>query len=94
MFEKNNCQVQPKETQKSNFRQYGQMKSRNGKSQRREEEERGSEKRKNQKKEDGARKGRTVAGGLKSRLAKARGVERVCLRGGSWHDVQVVVRSS
>ena len=57
----------PKEVEKSNFRQYGQMKSRGGKSQRREEkrreekrreEERRPKKRKPQKKEDqGARKG-------------------------------------
>ena len=51
---------------KSNFRQYGQMESRGGKSQRREEkrieEERRSEKRKSQKKEDpGVRKSRKVA---------------------------------
>ena len=75
----------------SNFRQYGQMKSRDGKSQRREEkrreEERRSKKRKSQKKEDpGAQKGRKVAkhcvfpmicgsGGSKSRLAKAAGAE-------------------
>ena len=80
-----------KEVWKSNFRQYGQMKSRDGKSQRREEkrreEERRSEKRKSQKKEDpGARKGRKVvkhcvfpmicgSGGSKSRLAKAAGAE-------------------
>ena len=67
------------------------MKSRDGKSQRREEkrreEERRSKKRKSQKKEDpGARKGRNVAkhsvfrmicgsGGSKSRLAKAAGAE-------------------
>ena len=80
-----------KEVWKSNFRQYGQMKSRDGKSQRREEkrreEERRSKKRKSQKKEDpGARKGRKVvkhcvfpmicgSGGSKSRLAKAAGAE-------------------
>ena len=66
------------------------MKSRDGKSQRREEkrkEERRSKKRKSQKKEDpGGRKGRKVAkhcvfplicgsGGSKSRLAKAAGAE-------------------
>ena len=62
------------------------MKSRDGKSQRREEERR-SNKRKSQKKEDpGARKGRKVAkhcvfpmscgfGGSKNRLAKAAGAE-------------------
>ena len=62
------------------------MKSRDGKSQRREEERR-SKKRKSQKKEDpAARKGRKVAkrcvfpmicgsGGSKSRLAKAAGAE-------------------
>ena len=51
--------------EKSSFRQYGQMKSRDGKSQRREEnrrEEKRKRKRKSQKKEDpGARKGRKVA---------------------------------
>ena len=66
---------------KSNFRQYGQMKSRGCKSQRREEKKK-SEKRKSQKKENaGARKGRKVvnhcvfpivcgSGGPKSRPAK------------------------
>ena len=51
-----------KEVLKSNFQHYGQMKSRDGKSQRRGEEERRSKKRKSQNKEDtGARKGRKVA---------------------------------
>ena len=74
------------EVKKSNFRQYGQMKSRDGKSQREEKsrrvEEWRCEKRKSQKKEDAdARKGRRVARhcvfpmicgpeGSKSRLAK------------------------
>ena len=74
-------------SQTSNFRQYGQMKSRDGKSQRRAEKKNEEEKRKSQKKEDpGARKGRKVArhcvfpmicgfGGSKSRLAKATGAE-------------------
>ena len=49
-------------SQTSNFRQYGQMKSRDGKSQRRAEKKNEEEKRKSQKKEDpGARKGRKVA---------------------------------
>ena len=68
---------------KSNFRQYGQMKSRDGKSQREEKSRRVEE----QKGEDaGARKGRKVAkhcvfpmicgsGGSKSRFAKAAGAE-------------------
>ena len=63
------------------------MKSRDGKSQRREENKKEDQKRKSPKKEDpGARKGRKVAkhsvfpmicgsGGLKSRLAKAAGAE-------------------
>jgi hypothetical protein len=53
----------PKEVQKSNLRQYGQMKKqRRQESEKRREEERRSEKRKSQKKEDaGARKGRKVA---------------------------------
>ena len=80
------------------------MKSRDGKSQRREEERR-SQKRKSQKKEDpGARKGRKVAkhcvfpmicgsGGSKSRLAKAAGAEPA----GQMRDEQlhvVVARST
>ena len=85
------CLSLSKEVWKSNFRQYAQMKSRDGKSQRREEkrrEERRSKKRKSQKKEDpGARKGRKVvakhcvlpvicgSGGSESRLAKAAGAE-------------------
>ena len=51
-----------KEVYKSNFRQYGQMKSRAGQRQREEESKRRSEKRKGQKKADAdARKGRKVA---------------------------------
>ena len=87
---------------KSNFRQYGQMKSRDGKSQRREEK---TKKRKSQKKEDpSARKGRKVtkhyvfpmicgSGGSKNRLAKAAGVEPA----GQMRDEKlhaVVVRST
>ena len=73
---------------KSNFRQYGQMKSRDGRvREKRRIAERRSEKRKSQKKEDAdVRKGRKVAkhcvfqmicgsGGSKSRLAKAAGAE-------------------
>ena len=64
------------------------MKSRDGKSQRREEKKKEDQRRESQKKEDaGARKGRKVAkhcvfpmicgsGGSKSRLAKAEGVVR------------------
>ena len=77
--------ISSKEVSKSNFRQYGQMKSRDGQSQRREEKRR--RRRKSQKKEDpGARKGKKAAkhcvlpmicgsGGSKSRLAKAAGAE-------------------
>ena len=77
-----------KEVKKSNFRQYGQMKSRAEQRQREEEDwKREDQKRKSKKKEDAdARKGRKVAnhsvfpmiwgsGGSKSRLAKAAGAE-------------------
>ena len=76
-----------KEVQKSNFRQYGQNKSRQDSQKRKSEERREEQVRESQKKEDaGARKGREVAkrsilpmfcgtGGSTSRLAKAAVVE-------------------
>ena len=79
--------IYSKEVKKWNFRQYGQLKSRGGKSQKRKDQKREDQKRKSQKKEDAdARKGRKVAkhcvfpmicgsGGSKSRLAKAAGAE-------------------
>ena len=79
------CNIAEGSLAKSNFRQYGRMRSRDVKSKRR--EERRSEKRKSQKKEDaGARNGSKVAkygvfpmicgsGGSTSRVAKAAGAE-------------------
>ena len=89
---------------KSNFRQYGQMKSRDGKSQQR-EEEKIPEKRKSQKNEDpGARKGRKVAKHCvfpiicgsrwsKSRLAKARVRSHLARRCGAKHISKSNVQS-
>ena len=66
---KKTCKTCSKEVQKSNFRQYGHMKSRDGKSQRREEkrreEKRGEEKRREEKRR-----------GEKRREEKSRGEER------------------
>ena len=85
---------------KSNFRQYGEMKSRAGQRQREEKDQKREEqKRKSKKKEDGdARKGRKVAihyvfpmicgsGGSKSRLAKAAGAEPAGQRDEKLHAV-------
>ena len=90
-----------KEVWKPNFRQYGELKSKGGKSQRGEEKKR-EDQRKNEKKENaGARKGRKVAihsvfpinrgsGGSNSRLAKAEGAEP----SGQMKEHAVVVRST
>jgi hypothetical protein len=66
-----------KEILKSNFRQYGQMKSRSGKSQRRKEQKKQDQGRESQKTEDaGARKGTNPAKHCFSNNSWLRRVER------------------